>query len=168
MYPTLPANEVERVQAVRRYERLFRPHRQHHHELTRMVASALDVPMAFVTLLDVNQQRFLACHGVHLPPIDRRFSLCAHLTPETDVEVVSNTLRDKRFQRNPLVRGEPTIRFYAGAPLRTRCGQVVGSLFIADALPRTLSSGHRDLLAEFAEMIMEEAEGERPATTVTE
>ncbi len=169
MIPPLPTDEVQRLQAVRTYEARMKWQRPHHRHLVEIVAGAFEVPMAFVTMIDINQQRFNACYGVHLPPIDRRLSLCAHAMLERGVTVVSNARQDPRFMRNPLVLGEPNIRFYAGAPLRTRAGHVIGTLVIADAQPRELGRGHRALLEEFAQMIMDELQREesRPAPSLT-
>lgn len=163
MIPPLPTNEVERLYAVRHLEASMKRQRPQHQHLTQVIADAFDVPMAFITLIDINQQRFNACYGVQLPPIDRHLSLCAHAMLQDGVTVVKNTRRDPRFRQNPLVQGEPNIRFYAGAPLRTRTGHVIGTLVIADAEPRQLNRGHRALLEEFAQMIMADLQKEQRA-----
>jgi sigma-B regulation protein RsbU (phosphoserine phosphatase) len=69
---------------------------------------------------------------------------------------VPDTQLDERFADNPLVTGEPFLRFYAGQPLRAPSGDKVGTFCIADQRPRDLSPDEREILRELGELVEKE------------
>jgi diguanylate cyclase (GGDEF)-like protein len=126
--------------------------------VSRMAAQSFGTGLAFVTLIDAAQQRFIGRTGLAIDGTTRDLSFCAHALGGADVLVVLDATRDIRFRENPLVTGDPGIRFYAGAPLvDTETGTVIGTLCIADHKPRlAFSDEQRDLLSGFASLAMEQ------------
>ncbi len=82
-----------------------------------MAADLFDVPIALVSLVDKDRQWFKSCIGLGVAETGRDVSFCAHAILSDDVLVVPDAAVDERFATNPVVTGEPHIRFYAGAPL---------------------------------------------------
>ncbi|MCJ2044241.1 GAF domain-containing protein [Methylobacterium sp. J-078] len=102
-------------------------------QLARLLCGA---PVALVSLVDGNRQWFKARAGFPPCETDLSASVCVYALSEPDLLVIPDLARDPRTRRNPLVTGEPHIRFYAGAPLRMPSGQVLGSLCVLDHQPR--------------------------------
>lgn len=135
---SMPGNEAERLIALRDLLLLDTPPEQRFDRIAEFAAAEFDMPMAIISLVDESRQWFKAQVGMSVCETARDVSLCGHaiLTPAT--MVVSDTLLDPRFADNPLVVGEPFVRFYAGAPLRLSGGPVVGTLCLMDRRPRQL------------------------------
>jgi GAF domain-containing protein len=107
--------------------------------LARIVAFAAalcDVPTSAVSIVEARRQAFIARVGLEPDETPRETSFCAHAMAEDDVMVVPDATADPRFADNPLVTGDPRIRFYAGAPLVTAAGMPLGSLCVIDTQPR--------------------------------
>lgn len=117
--------------------------------LTRMAAAAFATPIAFVSVIDADKQRILACVGSDVAETSRESALCAHTILADDPMVVPDTLLDDRFAENPLVAGGPRLRFYAGCPLRAPSGPRVGTFCVADMRPRDLGAAQIELLRDF-------------------
>ena len=109
-----------------------------------------DVPIALVSLVDANRQWFKACIGLGVGETGRDVSFCGHAILTAAPLVVPDAAADERFADNPLVTGEPHIRFYAGHPLTDRAGHRLGTLCIIDRRPRELTGAQVALLAELA------------------
>ncbi|UEX76678.1 sensor domain-containing phosphodiesterase [Spiribacter halobius] len=123
-----------------------------------LAASIAGTPMALVSLVDAERQWFKAAHGVSIRETPRRHSFCAHALDGQDLLEIPDALEDDRFRDNPLVTGDPHVRFYAGAPLMTRESHVLGTLCVLDHTPRRLTQGQRAALRLLAELVMEHFE----------
>jgi diguanylate cyclase (GGDEF)-like protein/PAS domain S-box-containing protein len=99
-----------------------------------------------VSITDQDRQWFKSHHGLAARETPREVSFCAHVVADDQALVVSDALEDQRFADNPLVTGEPRVRFYAGAPLRDDEGLVLGALCAIDHVPRRISSSDRQCL----------------------
>ncbi|WP_426227683.1 putative bifunctional diguanylate cyclase/phosphodiesterase [Pararhizobium sp. DWP3-4] len=104
--------------------------------IANLAAQLFDAPMAFITLVEKDMQRFKAMHGINVPDIARCISVCTHTIESGQVLVIDDMLEDPRFANNPMVTGAPFLRFYAGTPLTTDKGFRLGALCIADTVPR--------------------------------
>ncbi len=112
-------------------------------------------PIALVSLIDEKRQWFKARYGLDAQETPRTISFCTHAIEGPEVFVVHDALSDRRFKSNPLVTGDPLMRFHAGAPLRTPTGRRIGTLCILDQRPRTeFSDVARRQLEEMAEQVM--------------
>lgn len=106
-------------------------------EITAFAAKLCKAPIALVTLVEKERQRFLARAGLEDRETPRPTSFCAHAMLEPEPMVVADAKLDQRFSTNPLVTGRPFIRFYAGAPLISHEGAPLGSLCVIDSKPRS-------------------------------
>ena len=152
----LPANEVQRLSRLRELAVLDSGPEPLFDTLTQLAASTCGVPIALVSLIDVDRQWFKSRVG--LPTVTetpRDISFCAHAILEEDVMEVADATRDPRFVNNPLVTGEPGIRFYAGAPITLPDGTRIGTLCVIDRQPRILSSKQRQALQHLAQAVSE-------------
>lgn len=134
----IPADEDERLSALRALLLLDTPPEERFDRLARFVAEQLDVPIALLTLVDGQRQWFKARVGLDATETPRDISFCGHSIMKNDLFIVEDASRDPRFSDNPLVTGEPHIRFYAGAPLSAPGGHRIGTLCVIDTVPRTL------------------------------
>src|SRR5437660_3211868 len=112
-------------------------------------------PIALVSLVDEGRQWFKAKVGTEIAETSRDVAFCAHaiLKPD-DIFVVPDAFEDPRFATNPLVRDEPRIRFYAGAPLVSPEGMPLGTLCVFDHVPRTLSAAQSRALGALAREVV--------------
>ena len=121
------------------------------------IASALcGTPMSLITFIDDKRQWFKAAKGITDKETLRQDSFCQHaLANPSEVLVVQDPLNDERFKNNRYVIGEPNIRFYAGAPLETPRGNVLGTLCIIDNKPREISELQKRALQLLAKKAMD-------------
>ena len=104
--------------------------------LTRIAASVMNVPIALVSLVDLDRQWFKSCIGLPDRETPIGISFCAHaIAGGDDVMVIEDATKDARFAQNPLITGAPNIRFYAGAPIAVS-GEKIGTLCVIDQAPR--------------------------------
>ncbi len=148
--PLIPAADADRVAALDALRILDTAPEERFDRLTRLVARVFDVPIALVSLVDTERQWFKACIGIDSRQTDRSISFCGHAINEAVTFVVEDAWLDERFSDNPLVTGEPFVRFYAGHPLTSVDGYRVGTLCIIDRVSRTFDQQQRSLLREFA------------------
>lgn len=124
--------------------------------ITDFAARLCDAPTALLSIVERDRQWFPAQTGSSLGPTPRETSFCAHAMRGTGVMVVNDARLDPRFAENPLVTGEPHIRFYAGAPLVTEDGVPLGALCVIDGRPRSgLTPLQREGLETLAASIMQ-------------
>jgi len=156
--PSIPADEAERLTALARYGILDTTPEEAFDELVGLAASVLQVPVALISLVDESRQWFKARIGLDKASTSREVSFCAHAIHDDDVFVVSDALNDPRFFDNPLVTGEPKIRFYAGAQLTTPDGHNLGTLCVIDRHPRVLTCEQRSALRSLAHQVVMQLE----------
>ncbi len=125
-------------------------------QITRFAALLCDAPVAMVSLVEAERQRFLTRVGLDERETPRPTSFCAHAMLEAEPMVVPDARDDARFDTNPLVTGHPHIRFYAGAPLISHEGAPLGSLCVIDEKPRPggLTHTQREGLQVLAASVM--------------
>ena len=151
----LPANETERLAALREYEVLDTACEAAFDNLAELTAQLTDCPISCVSLTDTDRQWFKARFGTEAPEMPREHSFCAHaiLDPSRTL-IVPDTRSDLRFADNPFVVGAPEIRFYAGAPLVNPEGATLGTLCALDCSPRTMSSDQQRIMTRLAETVV--------------
>jgi diguanylate cyclase (GGDEF)-like protein/PAS domain S-box-containing protein len=146
----IPSNEAERLDALYQTHILDTPPEKAFDDLTRLAAHLCGVPISAVSLIDSDRQWFKSVLGLETHETSRSAAFCAHTILQHDVFVVSDASTDERFVENPLVTGEPHIRFYAGVPLITPEGLAVGSLCVIDRVPRQLTDDQKAALQSLA------------------
>ncbi|WDO03066.1 sensor domain-containing diguanylate cyclase [Aeromonas allosaccharophila] len=162
--PVVPDNERLRLDALRRLAILDSPVEERFDRITRMARNMFDVPIALVSLVDENRQWFKSCCGLPVLETPRDISFCGHAILGEELFVVEDAAQDPRFSDNPLVTGEPHIRFYAGHPLEVGNGLKLGTLCIIDSKPRIFSPRDQALLADLASMVESELQAVQRAT----
>ncbi|EKS34447.1 sensor domain-containing diguanylate cyclase [Afipia broomeae] len=151
-------NEDLRLQALRRYDILDTAPEETFDRITRIVAAALRVPMAAVSLVDDHRQWFKSRIGLAATETPRSSSFCAHTILANGAMVVTDTTQDLRFNGNPLVLGDPHIRFYAGYPVVSSDGVPLGAVCAIDTSPRDISPQELGLLKDLAALVNEQLE----------
>ncbi|EPY1009124.1 diguanylate cyclase domain-containing protein [Vibrio vulnificus] len=158
--PEKPDNEPQRIADLHSLHILDTAAEERFDRVTRIARRLFDVPIALVSLVDEDRQWFKSCFGLNASETPRDISFCGHAILGTDTLIVEDASQDARFADNPLVTGEPHIRFYAGVPLMFEHSSCLGTLCIIDSKPRTLNEDERLDLIDLAKM----AERELAAT----
>ncbi|MEH1835102.1 MAG: sensor domain-containing diguanylate cyclase [Nostoc sp.] len=155
----LPENEAQRLKALADYNILDTLPEQAFDDLTALAAYICKTPIALINLVDADRQWFKSEVGLKARETPREWAFCSHaiLKPE-DILVVPNAIKDERFNNNPLVKGNPKIRFYAGAPLVTPNGFPIGTLCVIDTIPRRLSYQQLDALRRLTRQVIAQME----------
>lgn len=157
----VPANDPERLAALRRSGILDPAHRATFDTMAKHAADVFDCPLAFVSIVDEHEQIFHGDSRAHAAGAHdeqqriavRELSMCGHVVVEGATIVVPDVLRDPRFAANPLLKARG-IRFYAGAPLKDEKDHVLGTLCLLDMQPRTLNTRETLLLESMAKDVM--------------
>jgi sigma-B regulation protein RsbU (phosphoserine phosphatase) len=152
----IPIDEDERLASLRALDLLDSPAEERFDRITRLLTRLFRVPIAYLALIDADRQWFKSSCGLSSSQTDRGISFCGHAILGDDVLVIPDATADERFWDNPLVRGEPYIRFYAGYPLSGPDGRKVGTLCIADRRPRQLGDDELETLRELARIVERE------------
>lgn len=135
----MDTDELERIKDLRSYKILDTDPEQAFDDLTLIASQICGVPVAMISLVDEDRQWFKARIGIEVKETSRSISFCAHAIQQEGIFTVPDALNDPRFKDNPVVKGEPHIRFYAGAPIHSRDGHALGTLCVIDYVPRTLT-----------------------------
>ena len=159
MKASLPSNETERLAALHGYAILDSLPEREYQDIVNLAAMICETPVAVVSLVDSERQWFKARIGLEETQTGRDIAFCAHALEQPDeLLIVPDASLDQRFMDNPLVTGKMHIGFYAGAPLCTRSGMVLGTLCVIDHVPRTLSERQKEALASLSRQVMSQLE----------
>ena len=158
-YPMTAADAAlgeDRLSAADGFDVLIGRPEQSFDDIVELATAACNAPVALVGLVDDDRLWFKARAGFHLCEVDLNSSVCQHALDEPDLLIIPDLRADPRTRNNPLVTGEPHIRFYAGAPLRSHGGQVHGSVCVIDHAPRPdgLTAAQATVLRNLARQVM--------------
>lgn len=149
-------DERRRLSVLESYEVLDSEAESAFDRVVRTAARIFRTPMASVSLVDANRQWFKSCVGIDATETSREISFCTHALASDDVLVIPDATADPRFSSNPVVTGDPFVRFYAGAPLIAPSGERLGTLCVIDTEPREpLDAEARHTLVELAALVMD-------------
>jgi len=148
--PSLP-DEARRLQALRRLKVLDTLPEALFDDIALLASEICGTPIALISLVDIDRQWFKARRGLDAAQTHREHAFCAHaIAQPADVMTVPDALQDPRFASNPLVLGDPNIRFYAGAPVLTPEGDALGTVCVIDTVPRHLDLAQQAALQALA------------------
>ena len=154
----LSAKETLRLAKLQSYGILDTLPEQLYDDITELAAHICQTPTALVSLIDSNRQWFKSKFGLNVSETPRSMAFCTHTIQSADVMIVEDTLTHPKFQNNPLVTGEPFIRFYAGAPLITPDGYALGSLCVIDQKPHQLTKQQIRALQVLSQQVVAQIE----------
>lgn len=156
MNPPLLPSEEARLAELEDYAVLDTKPEQALDDITLLASEICETPIALISLIDKDRQWFKARVGVDVDETPRDLAFCAHaIWDPTEMMIVPDATQDARFSSNPLVMSEPSIRFYAGAPLLTQTGNALGTLCVIDRVPRQLTERQQRMMAALSRVVME-------------
>lgn len=148
--------ENHRLAALARYEILDTPRESEFDEIAALASEICQTPIAVVNLIGDGRQFFKAEVGLGVRETPLASSFCAKAILEEDFLLVPDATKDVRFDCNPLVTGEPGLRFYAGALLKTEDGHPIGTVCVLDTKPRELTETQQNTLRVLARLVMKQ------------
>lgn len=155
----IPDDERERISVLHQFRILDTEQEESFDRLTRLASLITGAPIALISLVDEDRQWFKSRQGLDAHQTARDISFCGHAILAEEIMVIDDALLDERFADNPLVTGDPFIRFYAGVPLVATGGQRLGTLCVIDTEPRAgLSAVETETLLSLAHTVMVEME----------
>ncbi|RYF45251.1 MAG: GAF domain-containing protein, partial [Cytophagaceae bacterium] len=163
-YAPLLLNESDRLATLAEYELKEDDTELQLDAIVQLASKLFDVPIVLVSIVERERQFFSARKGLDVCETGRNVAFCAHALELDDILVIPDAKLDSRFAQNPLVLGEPFIRFYAGMPLVAPSGHVLGTLCIIDRRPRNgLTAQDRAHLKTLATLVLDKLEVRRLA-----
>lgn len=143
--PNTPAAEAQRQSAVETLE-LRGGDKEAFERIARLAAAVVDAPVSAFAVIDGDSLVFVSGQGDLPEAIEREYAICSHTILQDELFVVADTTEHPWFRDNPYVTEGPRIRFYAGAPIRDRRGNALGTLCVTDFKPRELTLAQRQAL----------------------
>jgi GAF domain-containing protein len=150
--------EAARVAALDRYAILDSEPEEAFDDLVILASHICRTPIAMLSLVDDHRQWFKSKVGVEVRETPKESSICVHAIQQQDLFIVPDTHQDPRFRENPLVIGEPRIRFYAGAPLINEDGYALGTLCVVDRDARSLDDDQKEALKALGRLALRQME----------
>jgi two-component system, sensor histidine kinase and response regulator len=146
--------EASRLHAVRSWGVLDMDEDETLQEIAKIAALACGVPVGLIGFMGEDSQVFKARHGWDIPSMPRSLSFCERAIQQLATVLIADAREHPRFASHPLVSGQPHIRFYAGTPLITAEGHVLGTLAIFDSEPHPISATQKRILEALAREVI--------------
>ncbi|MFY0598540.1 MAG: PAS domain S-box protein [Cyclobacteriaceae bacterium] len=151
--PEIPINEDQRLAALRSYKLLDTLPEDEFDDLVSIASSICNTPISIISFIDRERLWFKSIQGMLATEMPRETSFCGHVINQDEVLYVQDATKDERFKDNPLVIGDPNIRFYAGTSIVDADGFALGSLCVADSKPRDLTEVQLKALKSLARSV---------------
>ncbi len=148
-----PTDEPRRIAALYALNILDTEPEERFDRITRLAQRVFGVSAANFTLIDENRQWYKSSTDGSGMEDALETSFCAHAILDRQTTVVEDAREDERFADNPLVTGDPNVRFYAGHPVAAPGGEPLGTLCVVDHEPRSSAEFDAEALAELAAMV---------------
>lgn len=159
--PLIPENETLRLNSLKALNILDTPREERFDRLTKLACGLFGTQIAVISFIDAEREWIKAEEGLFVSQIPREYSFSAHAILREVPFIIMDAIRDARFSDNPLVVGDPNVRFYAGCPISIDEGIFIGVFCIMDTQPRDLSNQEFNLLCDIARMTERELTIER-------
>ncbi|MEH1788684.1 MAG: GAF domain-containing protein [Nostoc sp.] len=160
--------ERVRLEALRQYQILDTEPEEAYNNLAQLAAFICGTPISLVNFIDENRQWFKAKVGLDVSEMPRSVGLSYLCQEQRNVVVVPDTLADEKLASNPVVTGYPYIRFYAGVPLITPMGDMLGTLCVIDQVPRQISQKQIEALVALSRLVIDQLELRRHVAEVSQ
>lgn len=151
----MPQKEVERLQAVHRFLKLDFSKEDELQEIVELAARICGTTTALITFIDQDTQYIKFKQAFDFETTSKKDAFCRYTVEQNQPFIIPDTLLDERFISNPLVIGDPNIRFYAGVPLTTSDGHNLGSLCVISESPGMLTANQEDMLKALAKQTIQ-------------
>jgi serine phosphatase RsbU (regulator of sigma subunit) len=162
-------DERARLEALRELRLLDTPPEERFDRVVRLARRLFDVPTVAVQLIDDDRLYTKSAVGFEAgTSTPRDISFCPTTIDTREPLIVEDAQRDPKWSDNPLVTGEPHVRFYAGSPLQSPGGEVVGALCLIDEVPRAMSLTDHALLEDLARWVESELAADADAVQARE
>lgn len=149
----IPSDEFERLTSLYGLGILDTPPQQNFDRITRLAQAHFHFPIVLISFIDSQRQWFKSCLGIQQSESPRETSFCGHAILKSELFMIEDASQDSRFSDNPMVIGEPGIRAYFGAPLKSPEGYYVGTLCLIDMVARKLTPEQQQTLLDMAAMV---------------
>ncbi|MEH2338505.1 GAF domain-containing protein [Nostoc sp.] len=160
--------EVTRLEALRQYQILDTEPEEAYDNLAQLAAFICGTPISLVNFIDENRQWFKAKVGLDVSEMPRSVGFSYLCQEQRNVVVVLDTLADEKLANNPVVTGYPYVRFYAGVPLITPRGDMLGTLCVIDQVPRELSQKQVEALVALSRLVIDQLELRRHVVEISQ
>ncbi|MES2454119.1 MAG: PAS domain S-box protein [Bacteroidota bacterium] len=147
-------SEDERIRALHDHNILDTPMEKEFDSISRLAGLICNAPIALITLVDEQRLFYKSIVGAAAKEVPKELAFSTYTIQGTDVLEIPNIALDERFANHPGVKGDPHVRFYAGAPLIDESGYKLGVIGVFDTVPRTLSPEQKDGLKILAKEII--------------
>ena len=151
-------SEKDRLSALYNYAVLDSEQEVEFNNIVLLASQICNTPVSLISLIDQDRQWFKANKGFALSETPRSISFCDHAIQHKGVMCINDATLDERFSDNPMVTGDPHIRFYAGAPLITSEGHTFGTLCVIDQQARQLSQEQLFALQTLSQQVVSQLE----------
>lgn len=138
--------EAARLEALKSYHILDTQEEEAYDRLTKLASLICEAPISLISLIDDKRQWFKSKTGLTASETPREIAFCLYAIQGATIYEVEDAANNELFKNNPLVTGEPYIRFYAGYPLIDDHGFALGTLCVIDRVPRKLTDMQREAL----------------------
>lgn len=149
----IPVDEEQRLEDLYSYNLLDSRPEADYDELTDLAGYVCGCPISIITLVDKDRQWFKSQKGLDNLQTSRKNSFCSHAILGNEIMTVDDAITDERFHENPLVTGEPNIRFYAGSPIVSAAGHNLGTICVIDHKPKTLTGKQQKALTQLSKQV---------------
>lgn len=148
------AGDATRLAALASLDILDTPAEEEFDRVSKLITLIFGVEIGIVSLIDAHRQWYKSVIGLGASEADLQGSFCKYTLQSGSPVIVPDTLMDERFAQSPYVTAGPKIRFYAGVPLKTRAGLVVGTVCAIDAIARPFGVRETAIMEHLAESVM--------------
>jgi len=157
--------EMERLAALEQLDLLDAPRDEGFDRIVRLIKQIFSIDIGLVSLIDAHRQWYQACSGLSADEVPREDTFCRYVVDYEEPVIVQDATRDPRFAQHPAVTGDSHIRFYAGVPLMTKAGHIIGTVCAIDRTPRSFGARDLAILQELAGAAMDRIELLQSAAT---
>jgi len=150
--------EHERLKSLHSYNILDTESEEDFNDIVELASDICGTPISLISLIDKDRQWFKARKGMSVQETSREVAFCNYAIKENKLFEIEDATKDERFANNPLVVGDPNIRYYAGFPLTTEEGYKLGTLCVLHKKPHQLNASQKKALQTLSKRVVNELE----------